>query len=346
MCNFKTFIVSVMNDKRRGPAAAVTGFLLLAASWAYALGIAIVGAGYRTGIRKVRKAPVPVVSVGNITLGGTGKTPFTIFLAEYLLGAGRRPAVLTRGYGSDEDKMTKEELAEVPVHVGRQRYRSAEKAAAWGCDVLLMDDGFQHRSLRRDLDIVLVDSVSGFGNGKLFPRGVLREPLSAIKRADIVVLTKTDMAGEERTEKIRLEISRVSGAEKFVYAAHRPLFLSDAAGAGYETGMLEGKRVCMVSGIVDPEYLRFIIERAGADVVSSVAFDDHHAYTAKDAIRIKKAFSGSAADTMVTTKKDHVKLRNLDIGPLEERLFVLNVVMEIKKGKEILFAGLNNVICD
>ncbi|MFQ5953015.1 MAG: tetraacyldisaccharide 4'-kinase, partial [Candidatus Omnitrophota bacterium] len=153
---FKLYILSIMEDRRSGVFAALIKGLLRVLSWPYALAIRIVDWAYRSGFRRVHKIKdAPVISVGNITLGGTGKTPFTIFLANYLSSVGKKPAVLVRGYGKDERKMLRDELPDVAIFVGQDRVASALEAIRDKRDVLLLDDGFQHRKINRNVDIVL-----------------------------------------------------------------------------------------------------------------------------------------------------------------------------------------------
>ncbi|NQT32575.1 MAG: tetraacyldisaccharide 4'-kinase, partial [Candidatus Omnitrophica bacterium] len=329
---------------REGLVALLIKGLLRILSWGYAVGIGIVGWMYHSRIRKEHRAPVPVISVGNITLGGTGKTPFTMFLAEYLLQSGRSPAILIRGYGEDENRMIKDTLADVPVFVGQNRLASARSAAGNGCDVLVLDDGFQHRKLARDLNIVLVDSVRFFGNESLFPRGTLREPVSSLERADILVLTKVDQLDELERERASEKLKGLSKGKSVVQMRHKPFFLNDVTGGAYQVDSIKNEKVCLVSGIVDPDYFAFLIKGLGAEIVSRFDFDDHHQFTRVDMMKVYKRALETKADKIIITKKDHVKIKDLDVPEIEEKLFVLDIVLDIVKGRERLIAGLNSIM--
>ena len=337
-------MVSLMRDERDDLLSSVIKLVLLVLSWIYGAAVAVVSIGYRSGIRKMHKAPVPVVSVGNITLGGTGKTPFTILVAEHFCRAGKKPAVLTRGYGGDESVMLKDELPEVPVFVGQDRERSAGAACSRGRDILILDDGFQHRRLARDLDILLVDGVEFFGNGDLFPRGTLREPVSSLSRADMFVLTKTDRIGAERKKLLIKNIGALAPGKPIVMTRHKPTFLSDTTGSAFSPYSLRGKKICIMSGIGDPDYFAFLFDDIGADIVARRDYSDHYRYTQTDISRWRSLCSKTRAEAVVVTKKDYVKIRSLDLTGIEEKLFVLNVVIEVTEGKEKLIAGLNSVI--
>ncbi|MFH1878851.1 MAG: tetraacyldisaccharide 4'-kinase [Candidatus Omnitrophota bacterium] len=336
----RKYIYDLMTDRRGGFLGSAVKHMLFVISLLYGSGIKIVNLSYAAGIRKRHKAGIPVISVGNITLGGTGKTPFTIFLADHLVSSGVKPAILTRGYGGDESRMMKDDLPDVPVFVGQDRVRNARKAARAGIDVIILDDGYQHRRLERDLNIAMIDSMVLFGNGQLFPRGILREPVSSLRRADILVLTKSDMAGEERHGEIMEYLKVYCPGKPVIRAEHRACSFTDVSGAIYHADTVKGHKVLLVSGIVDPEYFNFMIAGLGAGVVSRFDFMDHHKYTQADVTEIYNRCSG--AEKIITTKKDYVKLRGLDISCIEDKLFVFDIVIDIVEGKEELLAGLNS----
>ena len=340
------YMLELMKDERNTAADKVIKAILLVVSWMYGLAVRIVDWSYRSGIRKVCHVSVPVISIGNITLGGTGKTPFAVFVSEYLLRRTKRPAVLTRGYGNDENRMIKDESPDIPVLSGQSRVSSAELAIEKGCDVLVLDDGFQHRKIKRDLNIVMIDSVFAFGNEAIFPRGLLREDISSLKRADMFVLTKTDMAGEKRVSEVADMIKEIAPGKPVVLARHKTVSLSDVTNAAYSTAGMKDKRVCLLSGIGDPAYFEFLVKGEGAVVVGRIDNEDHHRYNQLDIRKTYKMCVDERAEMLIVTSKDHVKLRELDISEIEDKLFVLNIETDIVKGKEDLVAGLNSVISD
>lgn len=343
MSTFNKYMLSLMKDESKGPAASVLKTVLAVLAFFYGIGIRLVDAGYVSGLRKVHKAPVPVVSVGNLTLGGTGKTPFTVFAAGHFSAEGKSPAVLIRGYGKDENRMLREELPGVPVYSGQDRVANSLAAAKDGYGVIVLDDGFQHRRLDRDLDIVLVDGVFLFGNGELVPRGTLREPVSALERADIIVVTRSERIDEARKNEIMSYLSEVSKGKPVVTATHKASFLTDVTGAVYALGTLSARKVCLVAGIADPGYFAATVEGCGALIAARIDHFDHHAYTQADVRAMADTCAANGAEVIVTTKKDIVKLRELDLAGIEDKLFILNVKMEITEGKEKLVAGLNSV---
>ena len=344
MRSLKFYMISLMKDERGGVIAQALKTILLVLSWIYRLAVKIVDLSYVSGIRPSRKMNVPVVSVGNITLGGTGKTPFTMFLADYYRGLGRKPAILIRGYGDDEHRMLRDELADVPVFPGQDRIKNAEHAVREGNNILILDDGFQHRRIKRDLDILLLDSGSVFGNGFLFPRGILREPAKAVKRADILVITKADRIDEDRRKEIFNKLNGLAPGKVILTARHKVQYVKDPTGSIYPAESLKGIRVCVVCGIADPVYFEFILNRQGADIVSRVTFGDHHSYTQKDIDNIAKRCFLEDVDKIVITQKDYVKLKKLDLARIESKLIILSINMDIGEGKEQLIAGLNSII--
>ncbi|MGB2661104.1 MAG: tetraacyldisaccharide 4'-kinase [Candidatus Omnitrophota bacterium] len=340
----KLYILSIMKNERAGIIASAIKGVLRVLSWFYAVGIKIVDYGYKTGIRRKHKVSVPVVSVGNITLGGTGKTPFTMFLADHFVKTGRKPAVLIRGYGNDERKMLRDELPDVPIFIGQDRVASAQAAVEDGRDILLLDDGFQHRRIMRDLNVLMLDGDSLFEGGSLFPRGVLREPVSSLERADVLVLSKVDKMDEGLKDEAIRKLKAIAPGKLIVTARHKPVFLKDVTGAVYPAENLKGQNVCLVSGIADPDYFAFAVENLGARIVSRCDYTDHHSYGQKDINRIHAASRGEDVDKVVTTKKDYVKMQLLDLSSIEEKLFILDVEMEIVEGKEDFVGRLTSII--
>lgn len=300
---------------------------------------------YEKGLRKDqeklltrrKKLPVPVLSIGNLSVGGTGKTPLTIWMCQFLLQIGFHPAVLTRGYGrkgkspgrvaalhdeslselfGDEPVMMSQYLPSTPVWVGSDRAASGEAALAGGdVDILVLDDGFQHLALDRDLDIVLLDCRNPFGNGLLLPAGPLREPLSHLKRADAFVLTHAEGSSAPLGEKLETLFPAVP-----VFACNHRLQGIRLGGGGplLPPGDLSGKRAVAFAGIAAPESFFDDLRQAGIEISRSFDFPDHHRYTPEDLLEVLHSASQCGAALIVTTAKDSMRL-----PPFLRRLFAV-----------------------
>ncbi|MCE5335084.1 MAG: tetraacyldisaccharide 4'-kinase [Desulfobacteraceae bacterium] len=280
--------------------------------------------------RNRARLSVPVISIGNMTVGGTGKTPLALWLCRVLLECGLAPAVLSRGYGrrsalparvstggdpkelselfGDEPVMMALELPSVPVWVGSRRAVSGRAALSAGpVDVLVLDDAFQHLALERDLDIVLLDARNPFGNGRTLPAGPLREPISHLKRADALILTNSD---RPRAFSEAGHILENLFPEKRVFSCrHELLHLrSGAGGPPLSCSVLRGRKVAAFAGIARPERFFRSIEDLGADVCVALAFPDHHCYRDCDVRKILTVASDHCASAVVTTAKDAVRL--------------------------------------
>jgi len=339
------FIYSLMTDKRNGAVYAPFKAVLYLASLAYGAAIFIRTVLYKFAIFRTRHVPMKVISVGNLTLGGTGKTPFVIALAKILEDEMKRNAcIMIRGYGWDEQAMLKRNLTDTPILVGEDRVRSAHRAIKlYGSSTAILDDGFQYWELGRDLNIVLIDSRNPFGNGHLFPRGVLRETKAALKRADIVVFTKTNKSGA-RLAALKDEIRRIKSDIIFLEAIHEPHHLYDVkARKFYDLSYMNGKRVILVSSIGDPGYFEETVKGLGANVLEHIIFPDHHNYRKKDIERIMKRCDERKFDFVATTEKDTVKFQRLALSFAGYPLIVVAVELEIISGKEGLSARLHSL---
>ena len=273
---------------------------------------------YDAGVWTATRGPIPVISVGNLRVGGAGKTPFAAWVVHQLLAMGRRPAVLHGGYGSDEPELHRRWHPNVPVLVGRERIESVHNAARQGRDVAVLDDGFQHRRLARDLDIVLLAAEHGADRVHLLPRGPWREPLAALRRAGVVVVTRKT-APRERADAVVAKVRDVM-ERRALHAWIQP--------AGWTT--LDGNvatepdgAVVALSSTAEPESFHRTLSDLGLSLASRLAFPDHHDYTEKDLARIERDADGM---TVVTTTKDAVKLAGLrgrvDVRVLEQRVIV------------------------
>jgi tetraacyldisaccharide 4'-kinase len=275
---------------------------------------------YDTGVLRTHRLPRPVISIGNITTGGTGKTPIVLWLADQLRAEGHRPAILLRGYRSrdgvsDEAVLLDRELnsdpsiAKILVCPGGDRYATgmATLAANPQINVFLLDDGFQHRRLARDVDIVLIDATNPFGYGHALPRGLLRESPARLRQADAVVITRSDQVEGQTLQKIRSKLL----VSNLLSSTQSPDHLRDAAGAAGSLESLRGQRVFAFCGIGNPSSFQNQLAKLGAIVSGSYVFSDHHDYSPQDAATIGSAAHESGAHAIVTTEKDWVKVERL-----------------------------------
>ncbi|MFA6320417.1 MAG: tetraacyldisaccharide 4'-kinase [Candidatus Omnitrophota bacterium] len=341
----RNFIYSLMTDKRKGAFYSILKFILYAVSLAYGAAILVRRLFYTVGIFKSEKVPLKIISVGNLTLGGTGKTPFVIWLVDMLDEEfDKKASVLIRGYGWDEQTMLKRKLPDTPIMVGEDRARSAHKAIKlYGSDTAVLDDGFQHWELSRNIDIVLIDSRNPFGNGFLFPRGVLRETKEALKRASVVVFTKTDKKNAE-LDNVKREIKNINDNIVFLEAVHRPFYVNDLKGRkDRPLEFLKGKRVVLLSSIGDPGYFADTVRSLGADIAEHIIFADHHNYKESDAELIVKRCNERKFDFILTTEKDEVKLRRMSLSFAGYPVMTLAIKMDILSGKELLVDRLRSL---
>jgi tetraacyldisaccharide 4'-kinase len=334
----ETFLAIVRGRRRGvGAAAARAAFRLL--SWPYALGTRVRNALYDRGWKHTFRAAVPVVSVGNLTLGGTGKTPCVEYVAALLRDRGLRPAILSRGYGAeqnrnDEAMVLEENLPDVPHLQGADRVQLAMTAVEeLDADALVLDDGFQHRRLRRDLDIVLLDATWPLACESMFPRGLLREPVSGLGRADAIILTRCDQATTADDQAAWLK--RRFPTKPVAKAVHAPLELvgPDESREGLEA--LARSPVAAFCGIGNPDAFRGTLESLGAKPVTFRAYADHHAYTRDDVAELTRWANELPPNAVVvTTQKDWVKLRLADLAG--RRLWALRVGFQLIEGESEL----------
>jgi tetraacyldisaccharide 4'-kinase len=311
---------------------------------------------YSVGLLKERSLPVKVISIGNLTLGGTGKTPVVIALANELHDSGHAVGVVSRGYGrqptedvvevsdghsrksdprqtGDEPFLIAERCLGVPVAVGADRYAAGQYLLGrFSLDTLILDDGFQHHALKRDVDVVLVDATAPFGNGYLFPRGRLRERLSALERASLVVVTR---AGQGEFHGVFEAIHHIAPAARLCATDFVPTGLRRIDGSRSQPpDALKGERVVAFSGIGNPESFRRLLERLGALVVDHCLFPDHHVYCIRDMRRVVQLAATLRADRVVTTEKDAVKIRLLTHGDDDPGVWALRIDLEWLAGGE------------
>ena len=347
---------------RRDPSGWRRSLLLamIPPSWAYGAATALRNRRYDSGAVRAERLPRPVVSIGNITVGGTGKTPMAILVARGLLARGFHPAVLSRGYGGrrsgsgnvvsdgrqiflspaeggDEPALMAASLPGVPVITGPERSISGRLAIdKFAVDVLVLDDGFQHRRLARDVDILMIDGQNPFGNRRLLPAGPLREdPRTALDRADIVVKTVV--------EKLP---GRPSGSDSLADSS-RPVFRAAYEATGLCPGdggealppkILQDKKILAFTAIAAPEKFQATLKAMGARIIKFLAFPDHYFYKERDVQKIAGAAKREAAEMIVTTEKDGVKL--VACEEFYRNIHVLSIGLRIDPGEEAFFGAL------
>ncbi len=332
------WVRDIMSGRARGLWPTLLRGLLWAASVPYALAMGLRRRLYALGALPCRSAEIPVICVGNLTTGGTGKTPMVAAVVDMLRRAGVQPAILTRGYGStggvsDEAQLLRQ-LTGAEVIVNADRVEGAAQAAA-DADVAVMDDGFQHLRLARDLDLVLLDATNPWGYGHCLPRGMLREPTTALRYADAVVITRVDQAAPQQVAAIQDRVEKLAPGVPVAQASHLPVALLDETGQARPMRDLAGRKVCAFCGIGNPDAFFSMLARHNARLVSRHALPDHADY----ARRLDRALcaacepaDGCPAQIMVTTEKDFVKLS--EASPFRRKVWRVRVEMKITQGAD------------
>ena len=319
---------------------------------------------YRIGALRRFPLGIQVISIGNVTAGGTGKTPVTEIFARTLAAEGRKVAILSRGYrrkeapwwtrlftqviepplvvsdgrhvlldsavGGDEPYMLASNLPGVAVVVDRNRVKAGRYAVKrLGCDTIILDDGFQYQKLKHSIEVVLVDSTNPFGNGNLLPRGILRESARHLERADIIFLTKC--RGD--VSAVREEVRRYNTHAEIVECNHAPKVLRDVwSREEFPLSWLQGKTTCTLSGIASPKGFENSLRHLGAKVVWCERYADHHRYDPSEILYALNRSADMGADALITTEKDAVRFPRLESSPV--RCLYLRVAIEILAGGE------------
>jgi tetraacyldisaccharide 4'-kinase len=341
--------VEVVSGRRKGIGATLTRGALRLAETPYALAVRWRNRQYDNGSRAIERVGAPVISVGNLTLGGTGKTPMVEWLCRWLRTRGLRVTIVSRGYKAadgatnDEALELEQKLPDVPHVQNADRVAAARMAVEeFEAQVIVLDDAFQHRRIARDLDIVLLDALAPFGFEHVFPRGTLREPLAALARADGVVLTRADMATPDERAAIAARVKKLSSRAWWAEGVHQPLALRSASGDENSLDTLRGQRVAAFCGIGNPAGFRHTLASCGYDVSLFREFADHHAYSRGDVESLAAWAKQAPVEAVLCTHKDLVKMGVELLGG--KPLFAVRVGLEFLTGRNDIETALEAVM--
>ena len=338
---------ALVSGRKRGAGAALARAGLRVLSFGYRAGVSFRNRLYDRGLKTSHQAGVPVISVGNLTTGGTGKTPIVAFLANWFRERGIRVAILSRGYrsvdgGANDEKLVLDQLCPTVPHLQNpDRVASARQAVEeHHAQLLILDDGFQHRRLGRDSDLVLIDATCPWGYGALLPRGLLREPKTSLHRAGLVILTRADQIPETRRAQILQEIQQIHPQLPSVEAAFVPRRLINALGETCDFETLQGRPVSAFCGIGNPTGFLQTLASCGLGIEESQlrTFPDHHHYTAEDCQALGVWAGELPAAALLTTQKDLVKIPQSHLG--EVPVWAVEIGAELGSGAAGLISRL------
>jgi tetraacyldisaccharide 4'-kinase len=313
------------------------------------------------GFFKTHKVKVPVISVGNLTTGGTGKTPIVEFFTGYLLRQNKKVAVVSRGYKrstkgtlvvsdgkllmqnanecGDEPYQIASKYPDAIVIVDEDKYRSASLAAEkYSCDIILVDDGFQHRKLHRDFDIVVVDVTSPPFEGNLLPAGLRREPFSALKRADAIIYSRWN-------EEIKFDYDVFASVPLNAKVKFKPSrLISFNAGETLQLDSVVGKKCTAFCGIGNPDSFKRILQAMGLEIITNKVFPDHYLYKSKDINIIKREYSKNKSDLVITSEKDSMRLLNYKNELKDLPVFYIEITAQFIDGEKQILEEINQLI--
>jgi tetraacyldisaccharide 4'-kinase len=349
--SFHTLFLRISDTDDHAPGIMLLRALLRMPAWLFGFMVRWRGWMYEAGLLKAERLPVPVISVGGLTIGGAGKTPVVRYLAGLLMDMGHRPVILSRGYGRTDRRIVSVSLEEnwqnvgdepfflatmlpdVPIVVGADRVSAGRHAIAeFQPDVLLLDDGFQHRRLQRDLDIVVYDSTGYARNLPLIPAGPSREPLTALQRAQGLILTRTDQvnAPSDVSQDIRAVNPNIQIIES-IYEPVRLRRISDNTILSVDD--IKKQPVLILCGIANPDSFGRTVSDLGAHVAFTLYFPDHHTYSIKDMDEVVQSARQVGTEWIITTEKDAVRIPD---HLIQTHLLALDISLSIPTGEEIL----------
>lgn len=310
--------------------------LLKFASVFYFVGLRFHHFLYQIGILKQHQFNRPVISVGNMTWGGTGKTPLVEYIARFYINRRKMPLILARGYGQDESKLLTRQLPDAQFGIGKDRVQAAKRVlATHPVDVIVLDDGFQHWRIKRDLDVVVMNAFSPFGNFSLIPRGILREPSESLKRASIVVLTDVNLMPRKDLENLKAKIRTMAPRVEFVEAYREALyFYRPGSRERIQLDRFQGQRVTSFSGIGSPRSFQMLLNQLGLKTILNFEFSDHHRFTEQELKEIVSAKESSESEEMITTEKDFFRCE--EAMKKIAKLLVLKVRLRLTTGESLL----------
>jgi tetraacyldisaccharide 4'-kinase len=337
----------LVSGRRTGAGASLARSALRLAEPCYAAVVGLRNRRFDRGATAIHRVDVPVVSVGNLTLGGTGKTPLVRWIAQWFQNRGTHAAVISRGYGAkpngdnDEALELRRLLPDVPHLQNADRVAASREAIALGCQAIVLDDGFQHRRIARDLDIVLLDALEPFGFGHVFPRGMLREPIEGLRRADVVVLSRADLLDTDRREEIWQTVRTHAPEAAMAEASHAPRTLISADGRTMPLDEIWERPVAAFCGVGNPAGFRHTLEQCGCQIADFWEFADHHRYTPRDVRQLAEWAAGLDVSAVVCTCKDLVKLDADRLGDVP--LWAVRIDMEFLEGQAALESRLRKL---
>jgi len=350
----------LISGQKSGPGASLLRLLLGAAAGGYSIAVRERNFLYSNGWLKAHRADAVVISIGNITVGGTGKTPLVVWLCKEIIPDSRfqisnsQCAILTRGYKSraqehkstraqkiedyrDEPAILAESCPEVNVIVNPDRVAGAAEAInKFGAKVLIMDDGFQHRRLVRDLDIITIDGTQPFGYGKMLPAGLLREPVTSLKRAGAVVITRCDQVTETELSEIEKKLSAINPNMIIARSIHAPAYVKTTDNKETSLDHLKGKKIFAFCGIGNPGAFLNTIKSLSCDLAGEKIYNDHHHYTNDCLADIYEQAECLKADLILTTQKDWTKIKRLALLKKDIPLGYIGIEIKFLAGEDKL----------
>ena len=368
----KTKIKTIMTGNEQARLFSFESFLFMV-SLVYGGAVRLREAFYKNSILRPKKLPCFVISIGNLTVGGTGKTPMTIYMAKFVKSLGYKVAVISRGYkggaektggivsnghtifmepekAGDEPFMMAAKLENIPVVVGQNRYKAGWLAIKeFNPDVIVLDDAFQHLNLKRDIDIVLLDCGRPFGNAHLLPRGILREPISALKRSDAFVLTRSDFAPDYIRQAFMHKIENLAPGRPVFRSFHVPNLyrpindkksMSGIELQNFAPDLLHGRRVVAFSGLARNNDFRRTVENLKCDLINFFEFPDHHKYTEMDLQTIIQSSINAQAEFILTTEKDYVRISGKTSWPVE--LVIIGIELSFENDENVFINFIKN----